>query len=53
MKDEVKEWVEELEKMKEVNFFPYLITNPFKGDGVDKVDSSRKDCSGDSHCGRC
>lgn len=54
MKDEGEGLIEELEKMKGVNFFQYLITGPVKGDGDEnKVDSGRKDCFSGNHCGNC
>ena len=52
MKDEGKEWAKELEKMKKVNFFPYLITDPVKGD-MKVAEPEREDCFSVNHCGRC
>jgi len=42
---EAREWVEELENMKKINFFPYV--NPVK------VEYKKEDCSEDNCCGRC
>lgn len=48
----MKEWVEELEKMKKVNFFPYLRAVPVNGD-KETLESKKESCLDDNCCGKC
>ena len=50
--DEVGEWINELEGMKKIIFFPYLKTDSF---GVTEatIGSKKENCASENHCGQC
>ncbi|MEK7071058.1 MAG: hypothetical protein AAB966_04580 [Patescibacteria group bacterium] len=45
-----EEWIKVLEKMKGINFFPYLVNAEVKGVEEPII---RENCADDNHCGKC
>jgi len=49
---EAREWVEELENMKKINFFPYLKADSFGG-AEEAIEPKKENCASENHCGLC
>jgi hypothetical protein len=50
--DEAREWINELEGMKKINFFPYLKADPFVATKA-AIEPKKENCASGNHCGQC